>query len=155
MAGKVDAQLKKLGIPLPVATTPLANYVPFVKTGNLIFVSGQLPVLDGAVRCRGLVGAEVSPQEAYDAAKLCAVNLIAQAKAACDGDLDRVKRVVKLTGFVASGPQFTDHPKVVNGASDTMVEVFGDAGRHTRTAVGSASLPVGATVEVEAIFEVT
>ncbi len=154
MVGKVDAQLRKLGITLPAATAPMANYVPFVKIGGLVFVSGQLPMLDGVVACTGLVGIDVSLPDAYEAAKKCAVNLIAQLKSACEGDLDRVSRVVKLTGFVASGPQFTDHPKVINGASDTMVEVFGDAGRHARAAVGSASLPVGATVEVEAIFEI-
>ncbi len=155
MAGKVETQLKTLGITLPEAIAPVANYVPFVKTGNLVFVSGQLPMKDGALQSKGQVGTEVSLPEASGAARLCAINLIAQAKAACDGDLDRIKRVVKLTGFVASGPDFTDHPKVVNGASDTMVEIFGDAGRHARAAVGSSSLPLGAAVEVEAIFEIT
>lgn len=155
MAGKVETQLNALGIKLPEATAPVANYVPFVKTGNLVFVSGQLPMKDGALQNKGLVGADVSVADAAGAARLCAINLIAQAKVACGGDLDRIKRVVKLTGFVASGPEFTDHPKVVNGASDTMVEVFGDAGRHSRAAVGSSSLPLGAAVEVEAIFEIT
>ena len=155
MAGKVESQLKTLGITLPEALSPVANYVPFVKTGNLVFVSGQLPMKDGTLQSKGLVGADVSVADAAAAARLCAINLIAQAKVACGGDLDRIKRVVKLTGFVASRPDFTDHPKVVNGASDTMVEVFGDAGRHARAAVGSSSLPLGAAVEVEAIFEIT
>ncbi len=155
MAGKVESQLKTLGITLPEALSPVANYVPFVKTGNLVFVSGQLPMKDGTLQSKGLLGADVSVADAAAAARLCAINLIAQAKVACGGDLDRIKRVVKLTGFVASGPNFTDHPKVVNGASDTMVEVFGDAGRHARAAVGSSSLPLGAAVEVEAIFEIT
>ncbi|HCX14976.1 MAG TPA: hypothetical protein DGZ24_06625 [Rhodospirillaceae bacterium] len=154
MAGKVDAQLKILGIELPKAAPSLANYVPFIKTGNLVFVSGQLPMRDGTLQSKGLVGHSIPVEEARAAAKQCAINLIAQAKVACDGNLDCIKRVVKLTGFVASGPDFTDHPKVVNGASDTMVEVFGDAGHHARAAVGSSSLPLGASVEIEAIFEI-
>jgi len=153
MAGRTETQIKNLKITLPAAATPVANYVPFIITANLIFVSGQLPMQDGAVRYKGSVGTDISAQDAQEAAKLCAINLIAQAKAACDGDLDRIKRVVKLTGFVASGPSFTDHPTVVNGASDLMVNVFGDYGRHSRAAVGSSSLPLGAAVEIEAIFE--
>ncbi|MBY0511510.1 MAG: RidA family protein [Rhodospirillaceae bacterium] len=154
MAGKIEAHIKSLGLTLPQASAPVANYVPYVRTGNLVFVSGQLPLQDGAVKYTGLVGGDVSADDGYQAAKLCALNLIAQVKAACDGDLDRVKRVVKLTGFVAAGAQFTDQPKVINGASDLMVEVFGDAGRHSRAAVGAPSLPRGAAVEVEAVFEV-
>jgi len=154
MAGRVDDNLKSLGITLPNASTPVANYVPWVRTGNLVFVSGQLPLQDGAVACLGQIGSEVTADQGYAAARLCALNLIAHVRNACDGDLDRVKRVVKLTGFVASGPAFTDHPAVVNGASDLMVQVFGDAGRHARAAVGASSLPRGATVEVEATFEV-
>lgn len=155
MAGKIDAHIKSLGLNLPAASVPVANYVPFVRSGNLVFVSGQLPLQDGAVKYVGLVGAGVTQEEAYEAAKLCGLNLIAQAKAACGGDLDRVTRVVKLTGFVAAGPQFTDQPKVINGASDLMVQVFGDAGRHCRAAVGAPSLPRGAAVEIEAVFEVS
>ncbi len=154
MAGKIEAHIKTLGLVLPSASAPVANYVPFVRTGALVFVSGQLPLQDGAVKCIGLVGDGVTVEQAYEAAKLCALNLIAQAKAACNGDLDKVMRVVKLTGFVAAGPTFTDHPKVINGASDLMVQVFGEAGRHSRAAVGAASLPRGAAVEVEAVFEV-
>ena len=154
MAGKIDARLKQLGITLPVASIPVANYIPFVKTGNLIFVAGQVPLLNGAVHYTGIVGLDLSLDVAINAARLCALNLLAQAKAACDGDLDRITRVVKLTGFVAANAHFTDHPKVINGASDLMVEVFGDLGRHARVAVGAPSLPRGAPVEVDAIFEV-
>ncbi len=155
MAGKIDAHIKSLGLNLPAAPTPVANYVPYVRTGNLVFVSGQIPLENGVVKYVGLVGAQVSPEEGYEAAKLCGLNLIAQVKAACDGDLDRVTRVVKLTGFVAAGATFTEQPKVMNGASDLMVQVFGDAGRHCRAAVGSSSLPRGAAVEVEGVFEVS
>jgi enamine deaminase RidA (YjgF/YER057c/UK114 family) len=154
MAGKIDAHIKSLGMNLPAASAPVANYVPTVRSGNLIFVSGQLPMWDGQLKYPGLVGQEVSVDDAYQAARLCGLNLIAQVKAALEGDLDRVKRVVKLTGFVAAGAQFTDQPKVMNGASDLMVEVFGDTGRHSRAAVGAPSLPRGASVEVEAVFEV-
>ncbi len=155
MAGKIDAHIKSLGLALPAASAPVANYVPYVRTGSLVFVSGQLPLQDGAVKYTGIVGAGVSVEDGYEAAKLCGLNLIAQVKAACDGDLDRVKRVVKLTGFVAGGADFGDQPKVMNGASDLMVQVFGDAGRHSRAAVGAPSLPRGAAVEVEAVFEVS
>ena len=154
MAGKIDAHIKSLGMILPVAPAPVANYVPYVRSGNLVFVSGQLPMWDGQLKFQGLAGAEVSTDDAYQAARLSGLNLIAQVKAACDGDLDRVTRVVKLTGFVAAPSTFTDQPKVINGASDLMVEVFGDTGRHSRAAVGAPSLPRGATVEVEAVFEV-
>jgi enamine deaminase RidA (YjgF/YER057c/UK114 family) len=155
MAGKIDARLKDLKLTLPSAPAAVANYVPFVRTGNLVFVSGQLPMQDGTLKHVGLVGSAVTPETAYEAAKLCALNLIAQAKAACDGDLDRVKRVVQLSGFVAGGAEFTEQPKVLNGASDVMVEVFGDAGRHSRAAVGVASLPRNASVEVAAVFEIS
>ena len=155
MAGKIETRLKQLGLSLPAASIPVANYVPFVKTGNLVFVAGQLPLLNGAVHYHGIVGQDVTTDIAVNAAKLCALNLIAQAKAACDGDLDRIVRVVKMTGFVASNAHFTDHPLVINGASDLMVEVFGDAGRHARAAVGVPSLPRGAPVEVDAVFEIS
>ena len=154
MTGKIDARLKSLGLALPAAPAPVANYVPYVRTGNLVFVSGQIPLENGAIKYVGRVGSEVTPEHAYEAAKLCALNLIAQAKAACGGDLDRVTRVVNLTAFVAAGPEFADHPTVANGASDLMVQVFGEAGRHCRAAVGASSLPRGAAVEVEAVFEV-
>ncbi len=154
MTGKIETRLKQLGLTLPAAATPVANYIPFVKTGNLVFVAGQIPLLNGAVHYHGVVGLDVTLEEAVNAARLCALNLLAHAKTACDGDLDRVVRVVKLTGFVAANSHFTDHPKVINGASDLMVEVFGEAGRHARVAVGAPSLPRGAPVEVDAIFEV-
>jgi len=154
MPGKIDTHIKSLGLTLPAASAPVANYVPYVQSGNLLFVSGQLPLEDGALKHPGLVGETVTPEQAYDAAKACGLNLIAQVKAACGGDLDKVVRVVKLTGFVAAGAAFNDQPKVINGASDLMVQIFGDAGRHCRAAVGSPSLPRGACVEVEAVFEI-
>lgn len=154
MAGKIDARLKELGIELPNAPAPAANYVPYVISGSLVFVAGQITALNGEVKYKGKVGRDMGVDEAYQAARLCGLNLIAQAKAACGGDLDRVKRVVKVGGFVNGTPDFTDHPKVVNGASDLMAEVFGDKGKHARFAVGSGSLPLGIAVEVEAIFEI-
>jgi enamine deaminase RidA (YjgF/YER057c/UK114 family) len=152
--GAAEKRLAELGLTLPAAAAPIANYVPAVRAGPLLFVSGQLPLKDGQLMLAGLVGDTVSVDQATEAARLCALNLIAQAKLALNGDLDRVRRVVKLTGFVAAGPAFTQHPLVINGASDLMVAVFGDAGRHARAAVGSSSLPRGAPVEVDAVFEV-
>jgi enamine deaminase RidA (YjgF/YER057c/UK114 family) len=152
MSGRIDARLKELGIVLPKAAAPAANYVPFVVTGNLVFVSGQLPFENGELKHKGIVGASVSIEDAVKAARLCALNLIAQLQAAV-GDLDHVARVVKLNGFVASAATFTEQPKVVNGASDLMVEVFGDLGKHARAAVGVASLPLGVAVEVDGVFE--
>jgi enamine deaminase RidA (YjgF/YER057c/UK114 family) len=152
--GQIDQRLAAAGLTLPNAATPIANYVPAVRTGNLLFISGQLPLKDGAVAMTGIVGAGVTPEQAAEAAKLCALNIISQAKTALNGDLDRVKRVVKLTGFVACTPDFGGHPQVINGASDIMVQVFGDAGRHSRAAVGAPSLPRNAPVEVEAVLEV-
>lgn len=154
MAGTIEARLAELGIALPPAAAPVANYVPFVVTGNLVFVSGQIPLADGKVRFIGRVGDTLSPDDGYAAARLCGLNLIAQVRAAADGDLDRVKRVVKLGGFVACGAGFTQIPQVVNGASDLMVEVFGEAGRHARFAVAAPSLPLGAAVEIDGIFEI-
>lgn len=154
MAGTIDARLKELGIELPPASTPGGNYVPFVRTGNLLFVSGQVPIVDGKPAWIGHLGKDISIEEGAAAARVCALALIAQAKVALDGNLDRVKQVVKLTGFVACTPDFKDPPKVVNGASDLFGEVFGDAGQHARAAVGMASLPSGVAVEVEAVFEV-
>lgn len=154
MAGTIDQRLDELGIELPPANAPAGNYVPFVQTGNLLFVSGQIPIVDGKPGFIGRLGDGFGVEDGAAAARVCALALIAQAKAALDGDLDRIARVVKLTGFVAATPDFTDHPKVVNGASDLFAEVFGDAGRHARAAVGMASLPLGVAVEVEAIFEI-
>lgn len=154
MASNIDARLAELGITLPVPAVAVANYVPFVVTGTLVFVSGQLPMEGGKPVVFGHLGAEVSVEDGVRAARLCGLNLLAQAKAACGGDLDRIRRVVRLTAFVASTPDFTDQPKVVNGASDLMVEVLGEAGRHARVAVGAPSLPLNVAVEIEAVFEI-
>ena len=153
MAGKIDARLAELGIELPRAAAPAANYVPYVRSGNLVFISGQGPFRDGAFEYLGRVGEDLSLEEAQQAARLVGLNLIAQMKDACGGDLDRVARVVKLGAFVNSTPDFTDQPKVVNGASDLMVEVFGEAGRHARFAVGAPTLPLGFSVEIDAVVE--
>ena len=152
MSTSADDNLNRLGIVLPDAPAPAANYVPYVVSGNLVFVSGQLPLVDGKLSVTGHVGKDVSTQEAAQQARQCAINLLAQLKAACGGDLGRVKQVVKLGGFVACTDSFTDQPEVINGASDLMVEVFGDAGRHARFAVGANTLPRGTCVEVEGTF---
>ena len=152
--GQIDNRLAELGINLPVPAKPVANYVPWVRTGNLVFISGQVPLENGKVAYSGHLGDTVSLEDGAKSARLCAINVIAQLKDACGGDLDRVKRVVKLVGFVNATATFADHPKVINGASDLMVEVFGDKGRHARSAVASPSLPLGVATEVEAIIEV-
>lgn len=154
MAGTVDGRLKELGIEIPTPAAPAANYVPFVKSGNLVFVSGQIPMVAGKIEGIGKVGQDLTTDQAKAIARICAINLIAQAKAATGGDLDRVARVVKLGGFVNCVDGYTEQPEVVNGASDLMVEVFGDKGRHSRFAVGTNALPRGVAVEVEAIFEI-
>lgn len=154
MTVSVEQRLRDLGLTLPTPAQAVANYVPAVVSGNLAFVSGQLPMENGALAVTGHLGNDVSLDDGVHAARLCAINLLAQVRAACDGDLGRVRRVVRLTGFVASTPQFTDQPKVINGASDLMVAVFGDAGRHARVAVSAPSLPLGAAVEVDGIFEI-
>jgi enamine deaminase RidA (YjgF/YER057c/UK114 family) len=153
MSGKVEARLKELGLELPAATAPIANYVPFTRAGNLVVVSGQVSVRNGKPEFVGKLGRDITVADGQQAAKLCALNIIAHVKTACDGDLDRVKRVLRLGGFVNCTPEFTDMPQVVNGASDLMVQVFGDAGKHARAAVGVSSLPLGVAVEVEAMFE--
>ncbi len=153
MTGTISQRLADLGIELPQAPAPAANYIPFVVTGNLVFVAGQIPVLNGEIKFKGRLGEDMDIDEGYQAARLCGLNLIAQAQAAADGDLDKIKRVVKLGGFVNATPDFTDHPKVVNGASDLMADVFGEAGKHARFAVGAASLPLGVSVEVDGVFE--
>jgi len=148
----INTTLTDLGISLPDAPAPAANYVPFVQTGNLVFISGQVSLdADGLVR--GKLGENMAVEDGQKAARLCALNLLAQLNAACGGDLNKVSRVVKLTGFVNATPDFNQHPQVINGASDLMAEVFGDAGQHARAAVGSSSLPLGVAVEVEGIFE--
>lgn len=154
MSGKIEARLKELGISLPAATTPAANYVPTVRTGNLVFVAGQVTLKDGKLEYVGKLGREYGVEDGQKAARLCALNILAHLKNACDGDLDRVRRCVRVGGFVNAVPEFGDHPKVINGASDLFVEVFGEAGKHARAAVGVGSLPFGVAVEVEAVFEV-
>jgi enamine deaminase RidA (YjgF/YER057c/UK114 family) len=155
MSGSVEKKLASLGISLPTPATPIANYVPFVRSGNLLVVSGQLCFgADGNLVAKGQLGGGVSMDDGQKAARACAVNLLAQLKAAL-GDLDKVTRVVRLGGFINSTPGFTDGPKVMNGASDLMVEVFGEKGRHARSTVGVAALPANAAVEVEGQFEVS
>jgi enamine deaminase RidA (YjgF/YER057c/UK114 family) len=153
MAGNIDARLRELGIELPTPAAPAAAYVPYTRSGNTLYIAGQLPFREGALTHVGKVDADLSIEDGQACARQCALNIIAQVKAACDGDLDRVARCLKLGGFVACGPDFTDHPKVINGASELMLQVFGDAGKHARFAVGAPSLPLGTAVEVEAIFE--
>ena len=153
MPSKIDARLAELGLVLPDTPAPAANYVSFVQSGSMVYVSGQVS-RDGNGFITGKLGAGVDAAAGAAAARTCALALIAQLRAACGGDLDRLVRVVKLTGFVNSAPDFADQPKVVNGASDLFVEVFGDRGRHARSAVGMAALPLGVAVEVEGIFEI-
>ncbi|NGM22655.1 RidA family protein [Roseomonas stagni] len=154
MAGTIEGNLAKLGITLPVPAAPVANYIAYNIVGNLLVVSGQIPFVDGKVAFTGKVGAGLSVEQGQEAARICFINLVAQVKAACGGDLDRVKRVVRLGGFIAAGPDFTQHALVMNGASDLAVAVFGDAGRHARTTIGVPSLPADAAVEVEGMFEI-
>lgn len=154
MAGKIDARLKELGITLPDAGTPAGNYVPTVRTGNLLFIAGQISQENGKPQFLGKLGKEFKVEDGQKAARLCALNIIAHVRAALGGDLDRVQRVVKVTGFVNSTPEFIDQPQVINGASDLLVQVFGDAGKHARAAVGVSSLPRGVAAEVEAVVEV-
>jgi len=153
MAGKIEARLKELKIELPKAAAPVANYVPAVQVGNILFVSGQVTFWNGELKYLGKVGKEISLEDGRAAARLCALNILAQAQAQL-GSLDRVKRVAMVQGFVNAVPEFADHPKVVNGASDLFVEVFGDAGKHARFAVGAGSLPVNVAVEVAAVLEI-
>ena len=154
MAGRIEARLSALDIALPEPFAPVANYAPFVVSGGLAFIAGQVPVENGEVRYIGKLGARFDVEEGQAAARLCGLNLLAQLKAACGGDLDRVVRGVKLGVFVNASESFTRQPEVANGASDLMVDVFGDAGRHARFAVGAGSLPRGVAVEVDGIFEI-
>jgi enamine deaminase RidA (YjgF/YER057c/UK114 family) len=154
MAGTVEKKLAELGIALPTPATPVANYIPFVQVGTLLFVSGQICLdASGKLVAKGKLGDGVSVEDGQKAARACAINVLAQVKAAL-GDLDQVKRVVRLGGFINSSPSFLEGPKVMNGASDLMVAVLGDKGRHARTTVGVAVLPADAAVEVEGVFEV-
>jgi enamine deaminase RidA (YjgF/YER057c/UK114 family) len=152
---RIEERLKELGITLPTPPAPVASYVPYVVSGNLVYISGQVTIGADGLKYVGTVGQEISQEDGNAAARLCAINVIAQAKAACGGDLERVKRVVKVTVFVNAVPGFTQHPEVANGASDLFVAVFGDAGRHARAAVGAGSLPRNVATEVEAVIEIT
>ena len=149
----IEARIAELGLTLPEPAKPVASYVSYVRSGNQVTISGQLSN-DANGGIKGTVGVDVTPEQALEAARLCGLNLIAQIKAACDGDLDRVVRIVKLGGFVQAGPDFTAIPAVINGCSDMMVEVFGDAGKHARSAVGVYKLPLGFAVEIDAIVDI-
>ena len=151
---QVEDRLAAAGIVLPQPTAPVANYVPFVRAGNLVHISGQVSI-DATGGIKGTVGEDVDMETAKAAARLCGINLVAQMRAACDGDLDRLVRVVKLGGFVQAGPNFGEIPQVVNGCSDVMVEAFGDAGKHARSAVGVYRLPMNFAVEVDAVVQLS
>lgn len=153
MAGRIETRLQELGIELPQAAAPAANYVPFVVTGNQLWIAGQIPFWNGEIEYRGKVGADLTLRDGIAAARLCGLNIIAQARAAL-ADLDRVVQIVKLGGFVNAPADFTDHPKVINGASDLIVEIFGDPGKHARFALGASGLPLNAAVEVDAVIEI-
>jgi enamine deaminase RidA (YjgF/YER057c/UK114 family) len=154
MSGRIDTRLQELSITLPKAAPPVASYVPYVITGNLVFISGQVTMGPSGLEYVGQVGKEFTMEQGQAAARLCALNVIAQLREACAGNLDRVTRCVKVTGFVNAVPNFAQHPEVVNGASDTFVQVFGERGKHARAAVGAGSQPRNVAVEVEAIFEI-
>ena len=153
-AAAIDARLKQLGIVLPSPPAPAANYVPFVVSRGLAFIAGQVPFVDGKAQFVGKLGKDFTVEQGQQAARLCAINILAQVRAACGGDLGRVVRCVRVGGFVNCTPEFIDQPKVVNGASDLLVAVLGDAGKHARFAVGAPSLPLGVAVEVGATFEI-
>lgn len=154
MPGKIAQRLDELGIVLPKPAAPAANYTPFVISGNQVFISGQVPVGPNGIEWQGKCGAEFSVAEGQQAARLCALNLLAQLQAACDGDLDRVRGCLRIEGFVNATADFRDHPAVINGASDLIVEVLGQVGVHSRFAVGCGSLPLGMAVEVGGIFSI-
>ena len=154
MTGIIEARLAELGITLPAAPAPIANYVGFTVSGSRVVVSGQIPLQDGKLAFAGKVGATVTPEVAAQACRLCFINVLAQLRAACGGDLDRVTRVLRLGGFIAAPPEFTGHPAVMNGASDLCVAVFGDTGKHARSTIGVPSLPADACCEVEGMFEI-
>ncbi|ACM26459.1 translation initiation inhibitor protein [Rhizobium rhizogenes K84] len=154
MSNAIEGRLKELGIVLPQAAAPAANYVPYVISGNLLYLSGQLPTENGKVGVTGHLGKDVDVAGGQRAAELCAINILAQAKAALDGDLSRIKRLIKLNGFVASVPEFVEQHLVINGASNLLANVLGEAGKHARAAVGMAALPLNAAVEIDAILEI-
>lgn len=154
MSEAIESRLKELGIELPVAAVPVANYVPYTISGNTLYISGQLPLEGGKVAVAGLVGADVDVERAQRAAELCAINILAQAKAALGGDLGRIRQILKLNGFIASAPGFGEQHVVMNGASNLVANVLGQAGKHARAAVGTAALPLNAAVEIDAIMEI-
>ena len=154
MAELIEVKLAELGITLPRPAPPIATYVPYVVTGDLVVISGQLPLLDGKLLVTGKLGGTVALEAGQQAAQRCFINLLAQLKAACGGDLDRVRKVVRLGGYIACTPDFTRHAEVMNGASDLALAVFGEIGRHARTTVGVPALPLDAAVEVEGMFEI-
>ena len=154
MSGRIESRLAELGLALPTAMAPMANYVPFVLSGNLVVVSGQVPAQDGTIAVTGKLSEEVSVEQGQAAARLCFLNVLTHLRSACGGDLDRVVQVVRLGGFVAAPPSFTQHALVMNGASDLAVAVFGDAGRHARSTIGVPALPGNAAVEVEGMFAI-
>ena len=153
MAGNIEARLQELGIELPEAAAPVANYLPYVINGKQLWVAGQVPFWNGEIKFSGVVGQNVSVDDAVEAARICALNILAQTKAAI-GDLDRIAQVIKLGGFVNGAPHFTDQPKVINGASDLLVQVLGDKGLHARSAVGAGGLPLNVPVEVDAVIAI-
>ena len=154
MAGNIEARLQELGIELPEAAAPVANYLPYVINGKQLWVAGQVPFWNGEIKFSGVVGQNVSVDDAVEAARVCALNILAQTKAAI-GDLDRIAQVIKLGGFVNGAPSFTDIPKVINGASDLLVQVLGNKGLHARSAVGAGGLPLNVPVEVDAVIAIT
>ena len=154
MSGRIEARLAELGYAVPIAPTPAANYIPWVRTGNLVYIAGQVPMAGGEFRWVGKVGRDWSIEEGQQAARECALNMLSQLKTALDGDLDRVVKAVKLNGFVNCTDDFTQQPHVINGASELMIAVFGEVGRHARSAVGVAGLPFGVAVEIDGVFEV-
>ena len=154
MANIIDQRLKELNIELDKESVPAGSYVPYIVTNNLVFISGQLPFINGKLTIKGKVGENVSMDDAIKMSEACAKALLSQLKAACNGNLDKVNKVVKLGGFVASAPNFVDQPKVINGASDLIVNIFGDKGKHSRFAVGVAALPLNVPVEIDGIFEI-
>ena len=154
MSNDINQKLNELNIKLDEASAPAGSYVPYVITGNLVFISGQLPFINGEITTKGKVGENVSVEEGIKMAEACAKTILSQLKDACNGDLNKVKKVVKLGGFVASAPDFTDHPKIINGASDIFVNIFGEKGKHSRFAIGAAALPRDVPVEIEGIFEI-
>jgi enamine deaminase RidA (YjgF/YER057c/UK114 family) len=154
MAGRIGTRLAEMGIVIPEPPVPVASYLPYVVTGNLVVVAGQVTLEDGKIKYVGRLGDDFSLEDGEAATRLCALNVLSQVKAACGGDLDRVKQVVRLNAFFNATPDFLDHPRVMNAASDLMAEIFGESGKHTRVGVGVSSLPLGVPVELDGVFEI-